>query len=76
MVAQLWADPSAINDQNIGALRSATKRINRGLDRLDQTIESKLEDAEFYVGDEFSNATETNGSAQSLVTLLEARRLF
>ena len=55
LVAQLWADPSAINDQNIGALRSATKRINRGLDRLDQTIESKLEDAEFYVGDEFSS---------------------
>ena len=55
LVSQLWADPSAINDQNIGALRSATKRINRGLERLDQTIESKLEDAEFYVGDEFAS---------------------
>ncbi len=54
LVAQLWANPGMINEQNIGALRSATRRINRGLERLDQTIESKLEDAEFYVGDEFS----------------------
>ena len=55
LVAQLWADPSAINDQNIGALRSASKRIIRGIERLDQTIESKLEDAEFYVGSDFSD---------------------
>lgn len=55
LVAQLWADPGAVNDQNIGALRSASKRIIRGIERLDSTIESKLEDAEFYVGEEFAN---------------------